>query len=951
MKPSRRSRNGLRGTDLFRFASPFLYGTLLLYAALTCAMHQPGPGAIAVAASVGLALLLGRALFRAVPWANGVDVTIPRNQLLVEMLAVIALVTVMALQQSVPLTPQPWLITAAALFPLVLEFGVGTAMVVFLWLIHVGINFYVSRSPAILLAGSVATLSAGILSIILANALRANAKTLNRARTVDRRFNAIARATRHVFLIADRHFMVKYANPAVQEVLGFTPAELENGAYQPTIHPDDFASYWEKLRYLRNKTGGKVFLRHRTRHKEGHWVWLETRAYNMLNDPALNGLVFSIEDISARKNAETQLEEEHALLRAVLDLNPSMIYAKDTEGRFTISNASYQRRWGFSSEEELRGMTVMDILQRQSNGRRDLTTDRAGDNASGKAGEVAIGEAGDGASGRSPNRATGIDRDDRVSDDRISNALAAVNKGSGDSVDRGEALHRQDLGVISSGLPQEDLESRALWGGDSGRWYRADKYPLRGPRGDVGGMLGIIRDVTDRKEYEMRLEHQAMHDPLTGLANRRYLLTSLAARMDRSPVADRGLAVMFCDLDFFKSVNDSHGHDVGDKCLLELTRRLQQHLPEPDFVARFGGDEFIILVDGTLAAATRKAEALLTALDEPIVSGDVVVKIRISIGIAMLTGQHRSPSDLIRDADTAMHEAKDRGRNRIEAFDETLQQSTQRRAQLDVALRFAVERNQLFALYQPKVCMTDGRLLGFELLLRWKHPEYGEISPAEFIPIAESSGLIVPIGLWALEQACRQLQAWQTHHVVARNMTVAVNVSMRQLLHTSFLADVAEIFQLTGVAPESIELELTESSAMADPGQTIANLSLLKRLGLRLALDDFGTGYSSLAWLQKLPIDVLKIDKAFVHGLGRNHGDAEIVRLILALARTLNLEAIAEGVETSLQIEALMEMGCTFGQGFYFSRPIPVSAVEALLQCGRPFSLTDQVDKPVSLLK
>ncbi|MDB5853899.1 MAG: hypothetical protein JWR22_1940 [Herminiimonas sp.] len=937
MKLSRRSRNTLRGTDLFRFAAPFLYGTLLLYAALTGVTHPAWPDVTLIAVCVALALLLVRALFRALPWTPGLGVTIPQNRLLAEMAAFVSLVAIMALQQSVPLTPQPWLITAAALFPLVLEFGGATALVVALWVTHVGVNFYVGRSPAILLAGSIATLAAGILSIALANALRANAKTLNRARTVDRRFNAIARATRHVFLIADRHFMVKYANPAVQEVLGFTPAELENGAYQPTIHPDDFASYWEQLRYLRNKTGGKVFLRHRTQHKDGNWVWLETRAYNMLNDPALNGLVFSIEDISARKNAETQLEEEHALLRAVLDLNPSMIYAKDTEGRFTISNASFQRRWGFSSEEELRGMTVMDVLRRQSSGRRDRAADRAGDKAGNKAGDTANASAGDGTL-ETDNGGTTID-------------VRGTDTSSGQIGDRGEALHRQDLGVISSGMSQENLETRALWSGDAGRWYRTDKYPLRGPRGDVGGMLGIISDVTDRKEYEMRLEHQAMHDPLTGLANRRYLLTNLAERMERSPDADRGLAVLFCDLDFFKSVNDTHGHDVGDKCLLELTRRLQQHLPEPDFVSRFGGDEFIILVDGTLASATRKAEALLLALDEPIVAGDVTVKIRISIGIAMLSPQHRGPSDLIRDADTAMHEAKDRGRNRIEAFDETLQQSTQRRAQLDVALRFAVERNELFALYQPKVCMTDGRLLGFELLLRWKHPEYGEISPVEFIPIAESSGLIVPIGLWALEQACRQLQAWQTQHAVARNMTVAVNVSMRQLLHTSFLADVAEIFQITGVAPESIELELTESSAMADPGQTIANLSMLKRLGLRLALDDFGTGYSSLAWLQKLPIDVLKIDKAFVQGLDRNSGDAEIVRLILALARTLNLETIAEGVETSLQIESLTEMGCTFGQGFYFSRPIPVAQVEALLQSGRPFSLTDQVYRSASLVK
>lgn len=886
---SLRTRQALRGIDLFRFGSPFLYGTLLLYGLLACVAQRALPQPAAALGLGMLFLLLMRAIRRAVPWAPGVGIAIAQRRLLPEMFGMLAAVAILALQSSLPILSQPWLIPVAALFPLALEFGMAIALVILACLVHLGVNYYIGRSPLIWMAGTIATGSAGVLSVMLANALRANASAVRRARTVDRRFNAIARATRHVFMIVDRHFLVKYANPAVQEVLGFTPAELENSSYQPTIHPDDFAPHWEKLRYLRNKTGGKIFSRHRTRHKDGHWVWLETRGYNLLNDPALNGLVFSVEDISARKNVESRLEDEHALLRAVLDLNPSMIYAKDNDGRFTISNASFQRRWGYSSEEELRGMTLPDLVRSQGADRHDDGREALGD-----------------------------------------------------------TLHRQDLSVIQTGIPLENEERRAIWEGDAGRWYRADKYPLRDARGEIGGMLGIIRDVTERKEYEMRLEHQAMHDPLTGLANRRYLLTTLAARMDRRDSIEHGLAVLFCDLDFFKSVNDSHGHDVGDKCLLELTHRLQQHLPSPDFVARFGGDEFLVLMDGTLATATGKAEALLRALEEPVVAGDVVVKIRVSIGIAMLSGLHRNPSDLIRDADTAMHEAKERGRNRVEAFDESLQQSTRRRAQLDVALRFAMDRDELRAVYQPKVCMTDGRLLGFELLLRWRHPEHGEISPVEFIPIAESSGLIVPIGLWALEQACRQLQTWQMHHATARTMTVAVNVSMRQLLHASFLADVADIIRRTGVAASSIELELTESSAMANPGQTIANLSMLKRLGLRLALDDFGTGYSSLAWLQKLPIDVLKIDKAFVHGLGKNHGDGEIVRLILALARTLNFEAIAEGVESSLQIEALTELGCTVGQGFFFSMPVPAAEIEALLQSGRSFSIIDQSEETIS---
>lgn len=372
---------------------------------------------------------------------------------------------------------------------------------------------------------------------------------------------------------------------------------------------------------------------------------------------------------------------------------------------------------------------------------------------------------------------------------------------------------------------------------------------------------------------------------------------------------------------------------------MEITRRILAELPAQDFVARFGGNEFVVLSNASLEEAKTKADSLLRAVSRQLVVDEAMVKIQASIGIALLDEDHTNPSELIRSADAAMFQAKERGRNRVEIFDASLQTTATKRAQMDVALRFALERSELTPLYQPKVSILNGAVKGFELLLRWDSRQYGAIPPVEFIPVAENSGLVVPIGLWVLEQACRQLSAWLAESPEVSRITIAVNVSMRQLLQPTFLDDVTTIFERTGVPPRMIELELTETSAMANPVQTIETLARLKRLGLRLALDDFGTGYSSLSYLQKLPIDVLKIDKAFIQGLGSDPGDAEIVRLILALAQTLNLETVAEGVEKRDDMIQLKKMGCYLAQGFAFSPPVTAAAAEDMIRSARHFSV------------
>lgn len=878
MKIRLRFSEVVTGRELFRVASLCLYVTLLLHTALASYVRSdpltpPGMvafGMLVILSCVGLARYL---------WPD--RGAIGPRRLLIELSFAVIVVIGLTLQQEAQQLPLPWLIGLAGVFPLALDRTAGLASTIVITVIGLLLNMTLVTQLVDWLPHLFATLFVGMSATFLSAALNSNVAAVQQAELNQRRFDAIARATRHVFMIADAQYQIKFVNQALQDIIGYSHDEIVRYNIRPVLHPDDKEEHERKLRFLRDTPKSSIFSRHRTKHRRGHWIWMETRGYNLLHDRGIDGLVFSIEDISARVDTERQLQEEHALLRAVLDLNPSMIYATDTEGRFTFSNQTFQRRFGFVSEDTLRGKTIHDIF-----------APHVGD-------------------GQEPTSARIADR-----------------------------LHLQDLQVIQTGRPLDGQEIQGLWDEDQSSWYKVNKYPLQDAGAQTIGMLCIARDITDSKEYEMRLEHQALHDPLTGLPNRRYLLKTITDIIAQPRHDSTPLTMLFCDLDFFKSVNDTHGHDFGDKCLMEITRRILAELPTADFVARFGGNEFVIVTNATADQAKAKAEALLEAISRRVMIDDTVVKIQTSIGIAMLDAQHKNPSEWIRDADAAMYQAKERGRNRVEIFDASLQSHITKRAQLDVALRFALERDELAMVYQPKVSLKDGSVKGFELLLRWNNPQYGTVSPTDFIPVAENSGLVVPIGLWVLEEACKQILAWRTNYPDLEKFTIAVNVSMRQLLQSTFLDEVAAIMKRTGVEPEAIELELTETSAMANPVQTVETLGLLKKRGFRLALDDFGTGYSSLAYLQKLPIDVLKIDKGFVQGLDKNPSDVEIVRLILALAQTLNLETVAEGVETRDDMVRLKDMGCHLAQGYAFSAPVTANDAAELLRTSRRFQVS-----------
>jgi diguanylate cyclase (GGDEF)-like protein/PAS domain S-box-containing protein len=448
---------------------------------------------------------------------------------------------------------------------------------------------------------------------------------------------------------------------------------------------------------------------------------------------------------------------------------------------------------------------------------------------------------------------------------------------------------------------------------------------------DVRGIVVNVHDITDRKRVEDELVHQAFHDSLTGLANRALFRDRVEHALERRARTGTDPAVIYLDLDGFKHVNDGLGHEAGDNLLREVATRLEAIVRSGDTVARLGGDEFAILVEQSSHVqieAEAIAERVLQTLIAPIDVGGHEVTLSASMGIAV-ADPDSSASQLLRDADIAMYQAKTSGKGRWVRYDPTMRATAIVRLQLENDLAGVIANHQLRVVYQPVVALDTERIVGFEALLRWDHPELGTVAPERFIPIAEETGMIIPIGEWVLDQACATAAEWIARHQTP--LTMAVNISARQLASPDLVDQVRRALRTTGLSPRSLVLELTESTLVQDADLAAARLHELRDLGVRLAIDDFGTGFSSLSYLRQFPVDILKIDQSFIGTINETESLPALVRGLLELGRTLHLETIAEGVERPVQRDQLREEHCGFGQGFLFARPLPAEEAEILL--------------------
>ncbi len=467
---------------------------------------------------------------------------------------------------------------------------------------------------------------------------------------------------------------------------------------------------------------------------------------------------------------------------------------------------------------------------------------------------------------------------------------------------------------------------------------------VRDAAGDIEHFISIFSDISEKKMSEERIYHLAHYDVLTGLPNRTSFQNEFEDTLLHAGRHGRQVALLFLDLDHFKLINDASGHPVGDELLKQVAQRLKETVREEDTVARLGGDEFTVLLCDihSVENISLVAEKILHQLAKPFRLDHTEVVITASIGISLFPDDGSDVSTILKNADTAMYRAKEQGRNTFQFFTTEMNTRALERLSLESALRTALKRNEFLLHYQPQVDMQSGKIIGLEALVRWQHPEQGLVLPDVFIPVAEESGLIVPLGEWVIKEACTQYKCWRDEGLSAGR--VAVNLSGRQFVRQDLVSMVRDVLHETGVEPQHLELELTESTIMEHVDETIETFLALRKLGVHLSIDDFGTGYSSMAYLKRFTIDKLKIDRSFVRDLASDSDDAAIVTATIAMAHNLNLTVIAEGVETEGQLQFLKDHGCEQMQGYYFSRPLPAAEVTELLRSGRRLESASSVN-------
>jgi len=808
----------------------------------------------------------------------------------------------------------------------------------------------------------------------------------------DRWLHSVVRNSSEIVSIVAPDGIVRYANPAWERVLGYDPRKVVGMNVLDYVHPEDLPHILEETEKALSEEGvARNKAEYRFRHKDGSWRWLESMGVYLLDDPAVGGVMVTSRDVTERKEGEEAL---HALRREHEELVGSIeaiIWKGEAQTlRFTFVSDHAEailgypaRRWteepSFWSDHihpEDRDWAVS-FCRKAVVEKKDHDFEYRMISANGDVvwlrDIVRVGVE-DGV----PTQLFGVMVDVtgrkeaeealRTSESSLVAAQRIAHIGDFEySVEEDEAHWSDELYRIFGFAPRQfvptyktflrsvhpddkNLVREAVREAQFGEKQGGGDYRIVRPDGgvrvvrshyevihDVSNriikLVGTVHDITERRALEEQLQHQAFHDSLTDLPNRRLFVNRLEHALERTKRGTgRQVAVLLMDLDGFKNINDSLGHEAGDLLLVVMTERLKRCMRPEDTLARFGGDEFTALVEDVDGPedAVRLAERLVECLGEPFVVEGTEMFVGASIGIALGSASTKSSEEMLRDADTAMYRAKEAGSG-YRLFDPEMYERAVERLELENNIRRAVRTEEFVVHYQPIVHLRSGEVRKVEALVRWKHPERGLLDPSQFLPVAEESGLVVPLGEGVLEEACRQGQRWQDEHPRVPPLIVCVNLSARQLRDPRLVKTVEDVLQRTGFEAHRLSLEITETVYIKILEGNTAALDKLTRQGVCISIDDFGVGYSSLAYLKRLPADAVKIDKSFVAGIGEDVEDTAIVGMVIDLAHTLGMEAVAEGVESEEQATLLREMGCDHAQGFHFSKALPPEAASRFL--------------------
>ncbi len=777
------------------------------------------------------------------------------------------------------------------------------------------------------------------------------------------------------------------ANPPLCRMLGYSEPELKNLTFQDVTHPDDLAADLDHVGEVLRGEIPSYQMEKRYFHKDGHVVWaLLSVSVVRGQDGAPLHFVSQLQDITARKQTELELAANRRFLADMIDAIPMPLTVKDDNRRFVIVNEATGRFHGrpasdfigkldsdFYPAERVRQNWVEDdevvdsgtpmaeeqsfqtisgeerwVIKHKSrivspDGRRWLIT-ALFDITGRKSAEIALKQS------EARFRAlTEMSSDFYWEQDenfRITAMSSGVEKSVG--IDAhwhigktrwevpGILLSEQEWAahkaILEAHLPFSDFTYERLGKDGDTRYLSISGQPTFDARGNFTGYRGVGRDVTAAKVAEARIQYLAYHDSLTALPNRSSFSLLLNPGIARAHREGNNLAVLFIDLDRFKNINDTLGHDAGDALLREVGNRLRHCVRQADAVARLGGDEFVVLLQDITdpGHVAKVASKILVEIASVLNIFEQEIRVTASIGISIYPQDGQDEQTLMKNADIAMYHAKQEGKNNFKFHSDQMDTHTLARLALESSLRHALDRDELQLYYQAKINLATSRLTGMEALLRWRHPDLGMVPPVQFIPIAEETGLIGPIGQWALRAACKQNKAWQDQGYPP--MRVAVNLSARQFNDDNLVASIAAILEETRLDPEWLELEITESMIMHNVGTTMQKLTALGDMGIRIAIDDFGTGHSSLAYLKRFPIDTLKIDRSFIADLTRSTEDKTITAAIITMGKSLDLMVVAEGVETREQLDFLRAHGCDEFQGYYAHKPIPTDEFALLLQ-------------------